>query len=427
MSTLISSPFPVFTDTDGLPLENGYINIGVAGLNPLSNPRQAYWDEALTMPATNIRTTRGYPARNGAAGFLYAAPGDFSILVRNKNGVVIFSNLNVIDNVTIIQNDIVAIEADIVTLFADKADLDSPVFIGTPTAPTAALSTVSTQLATLEFVMQNKHDLGDIIPSLVERTPSVAFPAVPLNVNTDILAANWPLLVPFLRNQAAKVLGVTDHAVNVAGNVITFGIAPETNALIGLIINDAIVTNYIDTGEPANFLNGATYAVAAAQRTITISNVDYAITGADAVARTITTAVNPPAGAQTATCYTYRVAGAATTARLLRIAGFVGVAAGDAGGEVVGGFRKMDRGQGVRYYAGITFASAGLGVYGDTTEDVVGLSTRFANSNAGAGSHQTLTSLAKNSGTNGTPRTGKTTDPRTAGQYVYTWGAVYIP
>jgi len=30
-------------------------------------------------------------------------------------------------------------------------------------------------------------------------------------------------------------------------------------------------------------------------------------------------------------------------------------------------------------------------------------------------------------GTNGTPRTGKTTDPRTAGQYAYTWGAVYIP
>src|SRR5690606_26509384 len=110
MATLINSPFPVFTDTDGLPLENGYINIGVAGLNPLSNPRQAYWDEALTMPATNIRTSRGYPSRNGAAGFLYTAPGDFSILVRNKNGVVILSNLNVIDQITILQN-IVATKA----------------------------------------------------------------------------------------------------------------------------------------------------------------------------------------------------------------------------------------------------------------------------------------------------------------------------
>jgi hypothetical protein len=116
MSTLISSPFPVFTDTDGLPLEGGYIDIGVAGLNPISNPIQVYFDEALTIPASNIRTTKGYPARNGSAAFLYAPPGDFSILVRNKNNVVIFSNLNVIDNITVIQNDIFLIENDITTI-----------------------------------------------------------------------------------------------------------------------------------------------------------------------------------------------------------------------------------------------------------------------------------------------------------------------
>ena len=406
MSTLISSPFPVFTDTDGLPLENGYINIGDAGLNPLSNPRQAYWDEALTMPATNIRTTRGYPARNGAAGFLYAAPGDFSILVRNKNGVVIFSNLNVIDNVTVLQNTVIT-----------KAPLDSPAFTGTPTAPTAALSTVTGQLATTEFAIQNSHVLGELVLSELILTPSASFPAVPRNVNQDILAANYPALVPALRNQAASVLGVTDHAVNVAGNVITFGVAPETNALIGLIINDAIVTNYIDTGEPANFLNGATYAVAAAQRTITISNVDYAITGADAVARTITTAVNPPAGAQTATCYTYRVAGAATTARLLRIAGFVGVAAGDAGGEVVGGFRKMDRSQ--SHYHSIR--GGGTAIVSLITNGQVMGATVFSSV------VNNVVTAPFTDGTNGTTRTGKTTDPRTAGQYAYTWGAVFIP
>lgn len=402
MATLINSPFPVFTDTDGLPLENGYINIGVAGLNPLSNPRQAYWDEALTMPATNIRTTRGYPSRNGAAGFLYAAPGDFSILVRNKNGVVILSNLNVIDQITILQNTVI-----------NKADLDSPVFIGTPTAPTAALSTASGQLATTEFAIQNSHVLGELVLSELQLTPSASFPAIARNVDQDILQANWPNLVAALRNQAASVLGVTDHAVNVAGNVITFGIGDT--ALISLIINDAIVTNYINSGEPANFLNGATYAVAAAQRTITISGVDYAITGADAVARTITTAVNPPAGAQTATCYTYRVAGAPTTARLLRIAGFVGVAAGDAGGEVVGGFRKMDRGQGHRHNA-LTGLTGNAAPY--VLENIV--FTGMPDLTNGITDPST-------DGTDGTPRVGKTTDPRTAGQYAYTWGAVYIP
>ena len=408
MATLINSPFPVFTDTDGLPLENGYINIGVAGLNPLSNPRQAYWDEALTMPATNVRTTRGYPSRNGAAGFLYAAPGDFSILVRNKNGVVILSNLNVIDNITVLQNTVI-----------NKADLASPAFTGTPTAPTAALSTVTGQLATTEFAIQNSHVLGELVLSELELASSASFPAIPRNVDQDILAANWPNLVAALRNQAAKVLGVTDHAVNVAGNVITFGVGDT--ALISLIVNDAIVTNYINTGEPANFLNGATYAVAAAQRTITISGVDYAITGADAVARTLTTSVNPPAGAQTATCYTYRVAGAATTARLLRIAGFVGVAAGDAGGEVVGGFRKMDRGQSHRHERNVgandeRFYKTSAGGYADNGAGAIAIITI---------DHQTGVAITDT--TNGTPRIGKTTDPRTAGQYAYTWGAVYIP
>jgi len=405
MATLVNTPFPVFTDTDGLPLENGYIDLGIAGLNPLSNPRQAYWDEALTMPATNIRTTRGYPSRNGAAGFLYAAPGDFSILVRDKNGVVILSNLNVIDVLTAVHNGLLL-----------KADIASPALTGVPTAPTAALSTVTGQLATTEFAIQNSHVLGELVLSELSMTPSASFPAIPRNVNQDILAANWPNLVTALRNQPASVLGVTDHNVTVAGAVITFGVGDT--ALISLIIKDAIVANYINGGEIANFLNGATYADATQQRTITIAGTDYVITGADAVARTLTVSVNPPADAQVATCYTYRVAGAATTARLLRIAGFVGVVAGDAGGEVVGGFRKMDRSQGYTYQ--LETGAIGGGV-------LPGISAANRTTNNGAILNGTSNGLPITDNLNGTPRTGKTNDPRTAGQYAYTWGAVYIP
>lgn len=419
MSTLISSPFPVFTDTDGLPLENGYIDIGVAGLNPLSNPRQAYWDEALTMPATNIRTTRGYPARNGAAGFLYAAPGDFSILVRNKNNVVIFSNLNVIDQITVLQNTVLL-----------KADLDSPALIGIPTAPTAAVGTVTTQLATTDFVIQNSHIIGELVMSEFDETASASFPALPRNVNNDADIANWPLLVPKARSKSISVLGVTDHAVTVAGNVITFGISAATNALLNLIVQDAIVTNYINGGEIANFLGGATYAVAAAQRTVTISAVDYTITGVDTVARTITVSVNPPAGAQSLSVFPYRVAGNSNVARFLRIAGFVGVAAGDAGGEVVGGFRKMDRVHGHRH--GLFGANATA-----TLDNPTGGALAFVNpGTTKIYSTGTAPTIAMDSGSilssttdtvNGTPRTGKTTDPRTAGQYAYTWGGKYVP
>ena len=50
MSALsINPPYPVFPDIDGQPLEDGYIWIGTAGLNPISNPIVVYWDVALSL------------------------------------------------------------------------------------------------------------------------------------------------------------------------------------------------------------------------------------------------------------------------------------------------------------------------------------------------------------------------------------------
>lgn len=96
MSNLVQNPFPIFTDADGDPLEDGYIYIGIAGLNPLSNPLQAYWDPLLTVPANSIRTKGGYPATNGTPGRLYTEV-NYSILVQDKNQVTVYSQLNAID------------------------------------------------------------------------------------------------------------------------------------------------------------------------------------------------------------------------------------------------------------------------------------------------------------------------------------------
>jgi len=95
MSALsINPPYPVFTDTEGQPLEDGYIWIGVANLNPLTSPIVVYWDAALTLPAGQpIRTVNGYPSRAGTPARLYAG-SDYSIQVQNKNGSVIYSALN---------------------------------------------------------------------------------------------------------------------------------------------------------------------------------------------------------------------------------------------------------------------------------------------------------------------------------------------
>lgn len=91
----VQPPYEIFTDIDGQPLEDGYIWLGTAGLPAISNPITAYWNAALTVPATQpIRTTGGYPMNAGVPGRIYIAASDYSILVQNKNGSSVYSSLN---------------------------------------------------------------------------------------------------------------------------------------------------------------------------------------------------------------------------------------------------------------------------------------------------------------------------------------------
>ena len=91
----IDPPFPVFTGTDGQPLENGFIWIGVAGLDPTLSPVAVYWDAALTQPAAQpVRTLNGYPANVGTPARLYVNANDYSILVRDKKGQLVDSSAN---------------------------------------------------------------------------------------------------------------------------------------------------------------------------------------------------------------------------------------------------------------------------------------------------------------------------------------------
>lgn len=92
MSALSIQPtYPIFTETDGQPLENGYIWIGTVNLDPQVNPINVYWDAALTISAPQpIRTINGYPSRNGTPGRLYVN-SDYSIRVMNRNGSTVYS------------------------------------------------------------------------------------------------------------------------------------------------------------------------------------------------------------------------------------------------------------------------------------------------------------------------------------------------
>ena len=92
MSALsIQPPYITFQETDGQPLEDGYIWIGQANLDPQTNPINVYWDAALTLPAAQpIRTLAGYPANSGTPARLYVN-SDYSIRVMNKNGSTVYS------------------------------------------------------------------------------------------------------------------------------------------------------------------------------------------------------------------------------------------------------------------------------------------------------------------------------------------------
>jgi len=86
----IAPPYPVFCDTDGTPLDAGYIYIGDSNTNPETNPVPVFWDTELSLPAPQpIRTINGYPSRYGTPAQLYV-DGLFSITVRDVNKALVF-------------------------------------------------------------------------------------------------------------------------------------------------------------------------------------------------------------------------------------------------------------------------------------------------------------------------------------------------
>jgi hypothetical protein len=92
MSLQIVSPFQQFFDRDGSPLDNGFVYVGTVNLNPETNPLTIYYDDALTIPAAQpLRTSNGYIVRNGSPARLYTSQEDFSLTVRDKSGVLVFT------------------------------------------------------------------------------------------------------------------------------------------------------------------------------------------------------------------------------------------------------------------------------------------------------------------------------------------------
>lgn len=118
--TIIQEPLPSFVETDGSPLEAGYIYFGVANQNPETNPITVYWDAALTQPAAQpLRTLAGMVVRNGTPANLFVN-GAYSITVKNKNGILVYN----LPDSTYFDNSI-ALAAQITAINASLADFSN--------------------------------------------------------------------------------------------------------------------------------------------------------------------------------------------------------------------------------------------------------------------------------------------------------------
>lgn len=90
MSLAQINPFDYFSDTNGDPLDQGYIYVGKPNQDPMVNPIAIYYDAAMTIPAPQpLRTVAGYIS-NPIAPQTFFTNQNYSVSVRDKNQVVLF-------------------------------------------------------------------------------------------------------------------------------------------------------------------------------------------------------------------------------------------------------------------------------------------------------------------------------------------------
>jgi hypothetical protein len=202
MANSISTPFPFFAGLDGKALQNGKIYIGDDGLDPVTNPKATFFDDALTEPAAQpVRTLSGYPANTGSAAQLFT-DGAYSIAVYTSADVLVFSSLSSGGDAATLQAEIDANAADIaanaVDIAANAASIAAAAVInGDPTFSTDSQTRPPSQADTLDLVQATDRKSGTpvtmtgtavdfVIPSETQEM-TVLFDGVSLSATGSIL------------------------------------------------------------------------------------------------------------------------------------------------------------------------------------------------------------------------------------------------
>jgi len=430
MATLVAPPIPIFTDSDGSPLENGKIYIGTQFLNAETSPQQTFWDSALTIPATQpIRTRGGYPWYGGSPALIYVA-SDYSISVRNKNDVQIMSNLNA---ATLTPSALLAM---IKTVDGTGSGLDADLLDGFHAADiTDPLTNMITE-AGLTYDATDKYQFSKAVIALGTplganiftdtRLTQVAYPnakstANPGNpqylpiisraVDKTITTAMSLPLVTLYRAHTASVLGSTTFVGTVAASTITFSITATNTAMLQMVLNEALVRRWFSSSQSATFAgSGGDFT----GMTVNVAGTDFAITAINVGAGTMTVTGTPTAGAQNCILYPYRVLGSSTSIQLPRLSGFVLTGDGDDDGLFVNGYRSMDFMQGHFHDWSVFKTGAAAGAW-----SAAGGNATMTLDNTGV-----IVGSPRSDGTNGTPRTGKNMTPRSISRNIYTWAQV---
>lgn len=91
MTQRLDNPFPLFLDSGGALLHNGFVYMGEPGQDPETHPIATFWDDDLTVAAAQPFRTRGGVIVNGTnPAFVYADGEDYSIRVRDADGGEIY-------------------------------------------------------------------------------------------------------------------------------------------------------------------------------------------------------------------------------------------------------------------------------------------------------------------------------------------------
>jgi len=322
------------------------------------------------------------------------------------------------------------LQAEFVRLYGNDNDLKTTV-----DGHTTELATLNTNLgatpqgifatvkAWLQF-LDNYLKIGKIEWFDQYFAPDANNPWLALTDTDKVLnAANWPDLVPYYRAKKLKYMpgaGSEKSAFDIThyartSNVVTITLAntaPEL-ALLAALAEENLVHG--------SFSGWIPFYLVAALGAGDVPIGDYAITALDPALRTISFAhvganVATTAATTTIEIYPHRIPGSTTTARHYQISGRTLVSTNDADGEVIAGLRRRDRIQGHRHSAKTGFLNAGTGA------SFIEINDAYGDAFAARGITDPITD-----GTHGTPRTGKTTDPRALGAVPMLYCRRFIP